>query len=607
LQQITGDLAGMTSAREQAIKSGHDADAASDAQDIERYKKYLRDVQALGTVLAGASLGYGAGQQSGNAVTGAVIGGIGGAVTGAEETKNVWGAIAGGFAGVVGGLLGAADAHRQAAAALQRAAEQMRVSLAQANVQAGTESPVQGAIDQARAQFDALYDSVNAALPGLKNQTEREKDLAQVRLDEAITLQRIVDNFFGGITQGLNALRGPAGDYQNSLAALKKTYDDNVASAQALLGPNADLSQITALYTGQVAKLTAAYNETNRQTQFSLDARELYAKGLTAEGDALTRRAQEDKELFDAEQAGYTDAQIAQLTRIQLLEDEAAALKRYNDAAATLAKNLAAGPNGTLSQQQAADLKPLTDKYTADVQTWADAVARGAPPFEILTDYMTAAGDAAGIAAQQWQNAVALINQSNTDIANAVSGGHITGQAGLDAERHNFGFDGLSNDAINALYTDPTKGELTNDQREKNREIDQFFKDATSFLGAAGAAGGGAGSGIDSYNNVATGTVMGISSTEANGLLGRVDTSNTHLASIEDMMRRALFSGDGASLFRNGGGAAPNGGGVTLVLQISAAEADAIYAASPTFQSLMDTANGRGLTRQRAGAGATRR
>ncbi|HXU04985.1 MAG TPA: hypothetical protein VN903_28690, partial [Polyangia bacterium] len=192
-----------------------------------------------------------------------------------------WGAAIGGLVGAGAGLLGAASAQKQAAEAQRQASQAAYVSLLQLNVQAGTSSPRALAVVQAHDAANALADAIDKALPGLKNQTEREKELAQVRADEVII----------------------------------------------------------------VAKLNAAAAEEIKQGDASVEARRLYALGLKVEGDALTRRMAEEKEVFDAQQAGWSAARIAALQAVQALEDLAAAAQAF---AAQVAANLSSQQNSQL-------------------------------------------------------------------------------------------------------------------------------------------------------------------------------------------------------------------------------------------------------------------
>lgn len=286
------------------------------------------------SALTGGLVGYQVGQRTNTAFDAAGAGAVSGAIAGGQ-IAGPWGAVIGGLTGAVGGLLGAADAHRRAAKAIEDASKSLATNIASYT----TGSPVAGQLLQNATQHDALIlqaqqlagqrlgqaakdhssSEADAAFAALKRDTDA------INKAQAENAAKIARDFWAGITADLNALNGPAGVYANALAAIQKQYDENVASAKALEGENASLIGIERLRAAQEAALKAAEEERLKQLQLSLDAREAYAKGLTAEGDAIRRRAEEDAQLFQAQRDGYTDAQLAQLKYIQGLEDEAAA------------------------------------------------------------------------------------------------------------------------------------------------------------------------------------------------------------------------------------------------------------------------------------------
>jgi hypothetical protein len=451
----------------------------------------------------------------GQGVLGGLLGGIGG--SGGPSSTNVpqqygpggiplapgsgvqplgGGFSIGTFSLAAAGVVGVASALNSLIGATQKTPDEINkiiesiIALRQAITSYATAGApsVLASLAQNASAANQLRQQAETDLAGKKLQAERERDLSAIGAAETQNAQRIVQNFFAGLTEQLNALNGPAGNYQNSLDALNKEYADNVAVIEATFGGQDKLNQATELYQKKLDALNAAYAEAAKQLQFSLDAREAYAKGLTAEGDAIARRAQEDKELFDAQQAGYTDAQIAQLKYIQGLEDEAALKKQLADANNALAQNLAGGPGGTAASALAASLAPLLQKQAADQEAYNQAVIDGLDPMTQLALQVTLAADAAEIAATAFQATVAALQQSTTDIENAVSGGFITGASGLAGERANlgtlFGIDPstITDALLKSFYTDPTQaGGLTNQQRAQNAAIDQFFKDEAQW------------------------------------------------------------------------------------------------------------------------------
>lgn len=421
-------------------------------------------------------------------------------------------------------------------------------------------SSVAQQLAQNQASADSLRQNIESTYGGRRNQGVREELLGQVGQAQAQGIQKITEAFFNSVRDGYNASLGPAGAYQNQLDAAAQKYIDDTKAAKDLGASQDQLDKISQTYTNTVNTLTAAYKENLAQTQLALDARLAAAQGDTVAAAAIQRRAEEEKQLFDAQQQGYTAAQIDELKHVQALEDEAAAaakaaaaVQAFRDATNTLAKNLAAGPGGTAASAAAANLQPLLDKqatdtataaasaqkYAEDLAHGADAATLAADRQQFLTDTTVAMGDAAAIAAQQFQDAVAAIQQGTSDIENAVAGGFITGAAGIAAERQQFGFTGLSDTQIRALYTDPTQGGLTNEQRERNREIDQFLKDEAQWGpqladAAQSLAQGGTGAAGSAERTAISSAAGNLTEITGNRMADYLSTLNIHAVEIRD-------------------------------------------------------------------------
>ncbi len=491
-----------------------DAEARIILERIANLQKLQAVLGGIGAATAGANIGFNIGQQTTSGFNGFGAGGIAGAVTGFEIAGPL-GAVIGGLTGAAGGLFGAAEAHRRAAKAIEDAAHSLATNIASYT----NSNPVAQQITDNIAKHDQLIlqaqelaaerarqagrdgsrTEAEAAVLGLKNDTAA---IDKGRIDN---LNRIADEFFSGIEQQLNATRGPAGDYANRLAEIDKAHQQNIASVNALAGALgysndqrlAEIAKVNELADAQAAAVKRAYEETLRQTQYGLDAREAYARGLTLEGDAITRRAAEEKELFDAEAAGYTQVQLAQLQRIQALERERAALQAYNDASNAYLSALAKGPTGTSASQLEADLAPLTQRRDADLAVLNDAVSayatdllQGADASKIAADYqalLTAKtillGDEAQIAATKFANAAQQMQQAQSDIQRDISLGVKGGKEGIAAEQTAFGFGGLSIDQILALYKPFTGTPLSNQDETTNNLIKQFLQDYDAVYG----------------------------------------------------------------------------------------------------------------------------
>jgi hypothetical protein len=289
--------------------------------------------------LAGGLTGYQIGQQSGNTTTGVLGGAAAGAATGAAFGP--WGAAIGGLAGAAGGLLGAAKAQHEAAEAQKKAAEAAKLSLLQFNVTAGTGTALELNQAQLKAQAQALFDAIDAALPGLKNQIEREKEMAQVRKDETlIALQLIaadkaaretfvadlgVRNLVAaGMIQAADAARQAIAS-EKELADARKQFGEQSAEYQSLVATQA----------AEAAKRAADAADVLKRSFEDLAVRALAASGANdrAVQDMQFQLAQE-RELADLRKSGASDDIIARTQEILALEQ-----KRRDDDFAALNQN----------------------------------------------------------------------------------------------------------------------------------------------------------------------------------------------------------------------------------------------------------------------------
>jgi hypothetical protein len=482
---------------------------------------------AAGGAIVGGQVGYQVGQQGGGIEGGIIAGGIAGSALGP------WGAIAGGLAGAAGALLGAADAHRQAAKALKDAGDSLDQSLlafdktgnTTADALASNAATLKKLLDTARANYEEAIDQKDV---GAVDRAKDQFDLAQA--EAARNVQKISDDFWGGITQQLNALKGPAGDYQNSLLALQKTYEDNLRSAMALGATWAQMQPIIDLYAQSLKKLQDAEQQRIQRAGEDIAVRGLRAQGFGTQADAMAFQLQQTRELQDAIANGM-DA-----TTLALLQN-------------------------------------------------------------------TLALEATAFAAQQL---AAQMQTSRSDIARDVQGGFTTGAAGLEQERAALGFGGLSNEDIKAMYTIFTGTPLSQSQEDLNNRIVQFLTDAGQWVPAVTAATDSLASAVasDSYQKASIGTVSSISDAQANGVLGRLDVSNSYLSSIDSTLRN--WFGSGTSLSQSPTGFRNAGTVNNFSFVLPSGELDAMANASPTFAAALDRANGSGLVRVRAGAGGTR-
>ncbi len=305
-------------------------------------------------------------------------------------------------------------------------------------------SPIEQQLASSSSAAQQQRDQIESAFGGRRFEAERNKLLAEVSAIEAAQRAKIAKDFFDGIGRDLNALKGPAGEFQNQLDAIAKSYADNIAAVDAL-----------AKAMGYSAEQTAA---AEAQVKALADAQRAAAK------------------------AAFEEAQRA----------------ARNNANNTLAGAIAGGPKGTLALAQAAELGPLYDKLASDTAAYQRAldqlnadIAAGADPaiiaaenYDVLTLSIVKSGDEATIAGKKWADAIASVNQAISDIQQGVSLGLVTNETGLQQEQQALGFGGLSVDQILALFTkyDPAQ-ELTNEQRETNRRIAQYLGDFDRVYG----------------------------------------------------------------------------------------------------------------------------
>jgi hypothetical protein len=293
--------------------------------------------QALGygsAAIAGGFAGYSIGQSTGSTAAGVFGGAASGAIAGGS-IAGTWGAVIGGFTGVIGGLFGAASAQ-------QKAAEQLQAAAAAYQRQLGTfvaqgSDPVTQRLAGIDAQVDTLLENlrnlINAG-PGSADDKRRAYE-AQTGVVSTAALQqkqKVADDFFAGIVEGLNALNGPAGVYANQLAAIKKQYDDNIASAKALNATAEQLAQIEALRAAQEKALADALALANKRASEDYRVRALNASGQTQAGSALAFQLQQAREMEDAIKAGMDPNTLALLASTQALESVAFAAQQLQAA-----------------------------------------------------------------------------------------------------------------------------------------------------------------------------------------------------------------------------------------------------------------------------------
>lgn len=341
----TNDLLTVTAALGDIMQAAFDGSANSIERAITGLRQIVNVLAAehgdgWGKALAGLggfSAGYGIGQSTGNSTTGVLGGAASGAAAGAAFGP--WGAAIGGLAGAAGGLLGAAKAQKEAAEAQKKAAEQARLSLLQMNAQAGTGTSLASQIAQAQAQANALFDAIDAALPGLKNQVEREKELAQVRVNEGIIIRNLIDADAAlqkaneaAAQRAMDDLRIRLLTAQGNTASVRQLQEQIEVQDAITAGRGEEYLKLLLLVqatedqaaanakAAQAATDAAAATERVTQMMEDLTARALRASGQGAAADAAQLAAQQRQEIAVAIAANDTPEQIALIRAVQILE-----------------------------------------------------------------------------------------------------------------------------------------------------------------------------------------------------------------------------------------------------------------------------------------------
>lgn len=480
-------------------KTGEGAMYGSDS-DYASYllkQKGTSALQVLGAGISGGMIGYQVGEQTANQTTGALGGAAAGAISGGAS-GGMWGAIAGGLAGAAGGLLGAADAHKKAAEALEKAAASVKLSLLQMNAAAGTGTALDSDKAQISAQADSLFNAIDAALPGLKNQVEREKEMTQVRADETAMIAKATAADIAAKTASLESsqarLLQAQGD-KDGAAVIQQQISQAKELTDAITQFTANSAQVTALIAAQTAEtqaLAKAQAEAKLQSQEDLQVRALAATSTAYAVEQMRTEIANRRELA----AATDDSTRADIAAVQALEAKAAAdahQKLIDDTNASLAVRAAtATGNSALAATLQLQITQAKELYDAQQQGLDAATLANIAYVQSL--------EASALAAQQAQ---AAIDSNNNSIKEAAGVFGWSGQQTLTAEAQNYGFTGLTKEQVQGMYTPWAPGvELTPAQIATNHNIAQYLSDWNNATGAASALGGGSASNTASANVV---------------------------------------------------------------------------------------------------------
>ncbi len=352
-------------------------------------------------------------------------------------------------------LFGAGNAQAEAAKQMQAAA--------QAQFYVG----VHGfATDPYKSDVGRSLDTATNTRIQLLSDKEKAGPLTQGDLHAAwaafdANVKKISDDFFGTITQGLNALNGPAGAYANQLITIDQTYEDQKASLQALIDQEhaqgdsitrtneltAEATRIGELHQKAIDAANAAEKARVQAIDDGLSIRMLATKGDDDATKALQRQIDERKEMAQAIQDGWTDEQKKLLVQVEASEDAATAaatlaqhLKDTADAAEALTRSTEslmtrfyravndASAADTYAQQAShrQELSGITDPYTLYltkyVQAAEDAQLKATQEAKAQTDALTAQTGILQDSLNVQQQQLTALQQVATSLATYASG-----------------------------------------------------------------------------------------------------------------------------------------------------------------------------------------
>lgn len=281
--------------------------------------------------IIGGIAGYGVGSQVGSAGGGFFAGAGAGALAG--SAFGPWGAVIGGLTGAAGGLLGGAKAHQEAAQRLKEAADAFRNQSA-SYIAGAQNNPVSSALIGNQQQYEALA----TALRGLGESGAigpREFNAQSQALFDAMKQinERIKTDFLDDLTHRFNSLQGAAGAYANALLDAEKAYQQDLKAADALALGEDTLAKIRAIHAQTLEDLRRAEEHRVQQIDAGLAVRAAIAGGQDKYAEELRVRAQQEDELFRAQQDHWSDEQISRLKNVQALEDQKRALDEATAAA----------------------------------------------------------------------------------------------------------------------------------------------------------------------------------------------------------------------------------------------------------------------------------
>jgi hypothetical protein len=265
-------------------------------------------VGGLAVGVGGAMVGYAVGSMTTNRTLGALGGAASGAATGAAMASvlpgigTAAGAVIGGVMGFVGGLFGSSKKAKEAARQMREAQQQWELALKDF-ADAATEMPdhVRREKEINRKTLDLMRQGMQAF--GIKDPNKTLKFLGfdpNKMTGSPEEIAQVIKKLEQLAGKGGPLARMVGGKHLNSLIAEMK----KLAEAQGL----------------HFDALEKARQEQEKTVKDDLAVRELAAKGLDKDAEALRLKLQHEREYQEAEKQGYDAATLAQLRHVQALE-----------------------------------------------------------------------------------------------------------------------------------------------------------------------------------------------------------------------------------------------------------------------------------------------
>lgn len=266
------------------------AKAQKRAREMAKANEKLTTTQKSAAVVGGAVGAFGSGYAVGSMTTSKTTGLLGGAAAGAATgaaagsvipgVGTAIGAIIGGMIGSIGGLLAASKNATQQLIAQKAAQEQLSEAMAAMRATFEGDALAQ-AVAQTKAQFSQLRQQTEAAFSGKKNESERNRVLAELNVLEARRLELLKQQFE-------EAMRLAMGDLEVRRLRAKGADLEATRLAESLAGQR-EINEAIEKY-GKDSPYVASLREVIKLEQEAAEA----TRARLEQGKALEQRQQRE-------------------------------------------------------------------------------------------------------------------------------------------------------------------------------------------------------------------------------------------------------------------------------------------------------------------------